>query len=279
MPLTEGQVQLRGLVMGAGSCYQFVAHFNPFVRNNRADQSGPRAWQDGSWSGAERSEQVVIPMRMVTLGVGAAGWLALQQPLAAAFAPADDDVELRFVVGGSEFVMYGRPRMVQPDTRMIDGTAYVNAAFVALDPRVYSGTEHVQTLMLPTASGGLTVPITTPVTVGATVTAGRVNLTNVGTASTGLVLRIDGPATNPRVSLLVGSVTSTLRIAVTLTSGQWLDVDTAARTVYLNGTASRRGQAVGDWPILPAGTSEFAFDSAVYNAAAQVTIRWRDSWY
>lgn len=284
MALTEGQVQVRDLVIGAGTSYRFVAksHFNPLQRNVRADQGGSRAWSHGSWSGAEWTDQVVIPMRLVVLAAGAAGWMSAMQQLLAAFAPSNNDIELRFVIGGVEYVMFGRPRLVDPEARMIDGTGYVQAAFVALDPRVYSGVEHSVVLGLPSTSGGLTVPVTAPLTIPATVTAGRATIVNAGTAPVGLKLRIDGPATEPRVLLLTPAGTAIVRMWLTLTAGQWLDIDTAAKTVYLNGTASRRGQATGDgigWPILPNGTAELAFDSPVYDAAALLTAKWRDAWY
>lgn len=282
MALTEGQVQLRDLVMGPGTLYRFVTHFNPFVRNVRADQGGPRAWNDGAWSGAEWTEQVAIPMRLVILATGTAHYVALQQALSAAFAPSHDDLPLTFMVGGTEYVMFGRPRMVEPDARMIDGTTYVQAAFVALNPAVMSSVQHTSVLSLPLVSGGVTRPLTRPYTIAATVISGRALLTNAGKKTTGLILRVDGPVTTPRVSVLAGGVTTTLTVNLTLLADQWLDIDTAARTVYLNGTASRRGDASSsreEWPLLPPGTHELAFDASIYNALAQLTASWRDAWY
>lgn len=279
MTLADGQVQVRSLVMGADTIYRFPEHFNPYSRTVRADQGGQRAWNHGSWSGAEWTEEVVIPMRMYVMTTDPASYVAAQQDLAAAFAPSNTDLELRWAVAGTEYLMYGRPRMVNPEARRLDGGSYVSAAFVALDPRVYSGSTHSQQLMLPVTTGGLTFPVTFPITFPATVISGRATITNAGKAPTGLQLRIDGPVTEPRVSLLAGGVTSTLRLWLTLTSGQWLDIDTMARTVYINGTASRRGNASGDWPTLPSGMAELAFDASVYNPSAQLTATWRDSWY
>jgi len=279
MALLDGQVQLRSLVFGAETMHRMVTHFNPFVRSVRASEGDARAWNHGAWSGAEFVDAVVIPMRIVALGQGAPQFLALHQQLTAAFAPSSQDLELRFAVAGSEYVMYGRPRLVEPEPRNITGIAYYRAAFIALDPLIYSGAEHLQTLVLPQVTGGLTLPVQAPFTIGATVITGRAQITNAGTAPAGLRLRFNGPVVEPRVSLLVGSVTSTLRILLTLTAGQFLDVDTAARTVYLNGTVSRRGNTTGDWPILPNGTYELAFDATTYDAAASLEVRWRDAWY
>ncbi|MEV6798546.1 hypothetical protein AB0M91_09380 [Micromonospora rifamycinica] len=282
MALEEGQVQIRDLVIGPGTPYRFVrgSHFNPLARSVRADQGGARAWGHGSWSGAEWAEQAAIPMRLVVMGVGTAGWLALHRQLLAAFAPSDVDLDLRFVLAGTEYLMRGRPRLVEPESRHVDGHTYVNAAFVALDPAIYSGSEHSVTLGLPSTVGGLTLPTTAPLTIGATVTSGRATIVNAGTQASGLRLRVDGPVAEPRVSALVAGVATTLRLWLTLGVGQWLDIDTAARTVYLNGTASRRGQASGGWPILPAGTPvEIAFDAAAYDPTALLTATWRDAWH
>jgi hypothetical protein len=434
MPLDDGQVQLRDLVMGPGTPFRFVSHFNPFSRNVRADQAGGRAWGDGGWSGAEWAEQVTIPMRLVVMGVGAAGWMACMQQLLAAFAPSSTDLDLRFAVAGTEYLMRGRPRMVDPEARHVDGHTYTAAAFVALGPSIYSGNEHQVVLGLPSTSGGLIVPdptgpalnanpyfetdasnwsglgstvvrstaqahegvasllftpdgvtvttdarsenvpatvgtsyrasawvwcavsrnisininwrnsvgglvatsssvvavtastwtlldytappapplttqaqvtvsmgatppasnqvwidearirqtggmLTLPLTIPAQVTSGRATISNAGTKPVGLRLRVDGPVPEPRISLLTAAGTSVLRLYLTLTAGQWLDIDTAARTVYLNGTASRRGQAAGGWPVLPPGTGELAFDAAAYDPAPRLTTTWSDAWH
>lgn len=282
MPLTEGQVQVGDLIMGRDTSYKLL-EFDPWSRQVRADQGAARAWNHGAWSGAEWQAQAVVPMRIRVLGSDAATWLALHQALAAAFVPSSTDVELRWVTGGVEYLLRGRPRMVEPEVRTIGrGQVITKAAFVALDPLIYSGDEHSVILGLPSTTGGLTVPVTAPLTIPATVTSGRATITNAGKAPVGLTLRIDGPVVEPRVSLLTSAGTAIVRMWLTLTAGQWLDIDTAARTVYLNGTASRRGQATGDgigWPILPKGSAELAFDSPTYSALPQLTATWRDAWY
>jgi Siphovirus-type tail component, C-terminal domain len=276
-PTIDGQASVNGLLMGKETPYQLLG-FNPWTRTNRSDQAD-HAFQDGAWSGREFTDAATIPMRIRVKGDDAASWLALHQALAAAFAPADADVELRFMVGGTEYLMFGRPRQVDPDISILGVGKIVTAvAFVALDPSIYSAATQQVQLTLPSDSGGLTFPATFPATITATVTAGRAEITNVGTRETGLVLRIDGPVQEPRVSLLTDDGALTLRFFLDLTAGQWLDVDTRGRTCYLNGTASRRGLASGDWPLLPPGTSELAFDAGLYDANALLTATWRDSW-
>jgi hypothetical protein len=281
MPLAEGQVQIRDLVIGPGTAFRFVKgqHFNPFSRSVRADQGGARAWADGSWSGAEWAEQIALPMRLVILASGAADYAARMHELLAAFAPASADLDLLFTLGGVEYLMRGRPRMVDPESRHVDGHTYVQAAWVCLDPAIYSATEHQAQTGLPSSTGGLTLPVTAPCTVDALTTSGRRTITNAGTRTTGLLLRVDGPVPEPRISLITDTGATTLRLFLTLEAGQWLDIDTAARTVYLNGTVSRRGQASGGWPTLPSGSSEVSFAAGMHDPDALLTVAWRDTWH
>ncbi|MFI6329854.1 phage distal tail protein [Micromonospora chersina] len=286
MALAEGQVQVRDLVLGPGTLYETLRGFDPWTRQVRAEQGDGRAWADGAWSGAEWTADAVVPIPVRVKDAAnrtPGGWLAAHQALAAAFAPSHEDIELRWCTGGTEYVLFGRPRMVEPNVDTVPaGWSYSRCAFAALDPTIYSGVEHSTTLGLPSTVGGLTVPVTLPLTVAASVTSGRGIITNGGTKTTGLRVRIDGPAVEPRISLLTDNGTAVVRVWTTLTAGQWLDIDTAARTVYLNGTASRRGVTTADgigWPTLPTGTHELAFDASGYDPAATATVRWRDTWH
>ncbi|MGH9250260.1 MAG: phage distal tail protein [Acidimicrobiales bacterium] len=279
-PTQDGQASVNGLLMGRDTSYKLLS-FNPWTKNVRAEQQAERAWNHGSWSGPEWAEAAVVPMRVLPRGVDAASWLGLHQQLIAAFRPSHVDVELRFMVGGTEYLMRGRPRMVEPAAVMIGtGQVFTQCAFLALDPRIYSAAEHTGSIGLPSSTGGLTIAVTVPFTVPAVVTAGRATLTNAGTEATGLLLRVDGPVASPRVTLTGPDGPQALIFNLTLTTGQWLDVDTAARTVYINGTSSRRGltAVVGDWPLLPPGPWELAFDAAAFDAAAQLSWTFRDAW-
>lgn len=162
MPLEEGQWQVRSLIMGPGTSYRMMDPTNPFSTTARADQGGPRAWNHGSWSGAEWANERMVPMRILVDTPDLASWRDAHQQLAAAFAPVGDiatSVELRFAFGGVEYLLLGRPRMVEPDLSIVaTGRGFTRAAFVALDPRIYSGDLSTVQTGLPVQSGGLTVP-------------------------------------------------------------------------------------------------------------------------
>jgi hypothetical protein len=288
MALSEGQVQVRDLLMGPSTSYRILTEFNPFMLSVRADQGGPRAWNHGSWSGAEWADERLVPLRIVPKASDDAGWLALHQALAAAFAPVGDvsgPVELRFALGGTEYLLLGRPRLVEPNLSTIGvGWAYTQCVFVAQDPRIYSGDLVVQSTSLPVQRGGLTVPFTLPLLVAGTVDGGRVELLNEGTADAPLLVRIDGPVPQPRIVLQRPDGTvQQVRLGLDLPTGQWVEVDTAAGTVFLNGlpTASVRGQAAWDidsYPLQP-GVNVLRFGAADFVEDALVTATNRSAWW
>lgn len=287
MALLEGQASVRGLVIGRGTRYRLVAEWNPFTLPVRADQGGPRAWNHGTWTGAEWADQRAVSIRLVTVAADHGQWLALHQELAAAFAPIADvneQVELRFVFGGREYLLFGTPRLVEPDLKAVaSGRVPTRCDFVAQDPRIYSGELHQVATGLPTFQGGLLVPLVVPFTVAGVQLGGRETLFNEGTADAGLFLRLDGPLQEPRVTLQRPDGTvATLRFDITLAAGQWLEVDTAAETVFLNGlpTASQLGRTAGEFFLLPPGTSTLRFaHGGNHNDDARVTVSFRDAWW
>lgn len=152
---------------------------------------------------------------------------------------------------------------------------------VAQDPLKRSVTEYTTgQIELPSTSGGLTFPAEFPTTFGATVTSGSAQILNGGRAEIGLILRIDGPAANPRINLVRGTDVRTIRCNLTVEAGQWLTIDTAARTVMLNDVASRRGLTafLGDFTV-PPGTSEISWDCDVYQPTAHLTATWHYARY
>lgn len=281
MALTEnGHIEINGLLLGPGTPY-VVRDFKPYTAAVR-DRQQDRAWAPGAWSGREDPAARQIPLRVEIDTDSQAAWLAAERDLAAALRASSTDVELRWRLGDVDQLMYVRPRLVDPEVQDVGvGWGLVQCALMALDPRIYSDTEHSEQLVLPSVTGGLTVPLTVPFTIDSTTVAGRATITNAGTEATRLVLRIDANGLalqEPRVTLISGSTITVLRAEFTLDAGQWLTIDTEARTAYLNDTASRRGYMSGDFPMLPPGDSEIAFDAGLYSSAAQLTVTWRDTY-
>jgi hypothetical protein len=176
MALNEDQVHLvgagRDLLMGAGTRFDLQDEFNPWMTQVRTPQSVDRPYEHGALVGAEWFAERVVPIRVIANGADRDVPSARRaiQDMSAAFAAVGNTgeiAELRFRLNEDpdEFVLFGRPRGIDPDPRTIGlGYTYVSTAFVASDPRIYSGTLTSQTTGLPVQQGGLTVPATAKTT-------------------------------------------------------------------------------------------------------------------
>lgn len=281
MALSEGQVQVRDLVMGEGTQF-IVSAFNPYNRSVRADRTGDAPWGDGGWSGSEWREVAVVNMGVHIDASSNAEWQALHWQLDAAFAPirtGASEIELRWMNAGTEYLMFGRPRMLQPTIRNLrSGQVTASASFVCPDPAIYSGIEHTATVGVLRRTGGLSTPFSVPFGVSSVVADGVATLANAGTSPARLLLRIVGPVSAPRVTVIgPGGIPLTLFLTTVLGVGEFLDIDTAERLVLLNGTTSRLSDAFGDWPLLAPGVSTIEFRADAVTAGT-LTIRFRDTY-
>lgn len=131
-----------------------------------------------------------------------------------------------------------------------------------------------------TYRGGLTAPFTIP----GVLAGGKLELVNSGTTDTGLTVRIDGPAVEPRLILQRPDGTAqSIRFTIDLADGQWLEIDSTRHLALLNGLpeSNQRGNAVWDldaYPLQP-GTNVLRFLSGVYDADAALTVSHRSAWW
>lgn len=170
MALDEDQVHLvgtgRDLLMGAGTRFDTQDTFNPFTTSTRTPQSQDRPYAHGALVGAEWFNERVVPIRVIANGATKTvpSARAAVQDMAAAFGAvgaSGEIAELRFRLAEDpdEFVLFGRPRGIEPDMANLGlGYAYVSTAFVASDPRIYSGLLTTQSTGLAIQQGGLTIP-------------------------------------------------------------------------------------------------------------------------
>lgn len=200
-----------------------------------------------------------------------------------ALVPCDDEAPLYFripgVAGGGKRLINCRPRRLSMpvDLDFFYRLPLATVQFYATDPLIYEGTEQSAISTLPTAGGGLEFDLTFDAVFGAVSTGGTIAATNEGTFDTSPVFRIDGPVTNPRIeNVTTGKV---LSFTGTIPEGQYLLVDVDARTVLLNGTASRYSWIDRDavWWDLPPGTNEVTFRAST-TTEATLTMTWRSAW-
>lgn len=296
MALAEGQVHLfgtgRDLLMGAGTRFDLQDDFNPFSTTVRPTQGGDRPYAHGAWVGSEWMAERVVPIRVIANGAEPTvpSTRVAVQDMAAAFSAigsTGEIAELRYRLDEDpdEFVVFGRPRGIDPSMVTFGNSyAYVSTAFIAADPRTYSGVLSTVSTGLPLQQGGLTVPFTVPYTIPGTLTGGFLDLVNVGTTATGMTVRIDGPAIEPRLFLRRSDGTvESIRFLVDLAAGQWITIDTTRRLALLNDSAEANLRGAAEWdmdayPLLP-GTNVLRFLSAAYDESSLLTVSYRSAWW
>ncbi|MEU5442772.1 MULTISPECIES: phage distal tail protein [Streptomyces] len=172
----------------------------------------------------------------------------------------------------------GKPLMQYASATAATYSVMVTAA----DPRRYGITLESETTRLPSVTGGLTLPATTPWTLSATVVAGQIDAANEGDFESRPVLSIAGPVVAPQVQVQMPDNTVRLvSYAQDLAAGEVLVIDTDKRTVTINGAVSRRRFLTlpSGWPVLPADSvTSFLFHSTTYNPTATLTATWRSAW-
>ena len=110
---------------------------------------------------------------------------------------------------------------------------------------------------------------------------GRVEIVNEGSATAYPVFRIYGPLTDP----LIENETSGRQLSfdIEVSQGDYLEVDTAARTIRLNGLEVNNRYDTLDFPTsqwfgLRPGTNLIRFAPETSSAPAVCEVRWRGAW-
>lgn len=276
--ITDGwQLELRSLLMGFDTDYDLAELEGIGVPEVRvSDRPRPRAHgvEPGEdWAGA----RTIIATLDLLDEDDTALW-ALKNALKAAWRPRPTGVEtLALRLGGVTYLAYGRPR----GCRFTDAGPGLHTeavcVFAATDPLLYSATETSVQLALATSTGGLAFPFGFPLGFGSAF-GGIVTLTNEGEAETLPHATFHGPLTNPRLESITAG--RTVEFDLTVAAGDFLEVDFDARTVLLNGTASRyqtfRGTAA-DWWALEPGDNEIRF--AAGSGTGTCDLRFRSAWF
>lgn len=157
-------------------------------------------------------------------------------------------------------------------TKMNSQVAQYAVQIVATDGRKLHP-ELTGSTLLPSSSGGLTVPFTALFTVPATQITGQVSLENDGNTTGPVRLRIAGPVQGPVVTHVSSGRQLVFSSSLVLAAGEWLDIDMDARTVLANGQSNRRMYVTSAaWSAFERGGNTWAFTAAVYDPAAQLTV-------
>ncbi len=159
----------------------------------------------------------------------------------------------------------------------VEGTQTVtrfSLSLLAPDPRKYAVDVTSAETALPSSAGGLSLPLSLPVSVGATVTAGVLTVTNRGNTAAPAVLTVVGPC--PPFTITRRGSGESLRFTEALPAGRTLVIDTYRNRALLDGTALR--VLSGSWFNLAPGVNEIAFSASSYDPAARLRIESRSAW-
>ena len=149
----------------------------------------------------------------------------------------------------------------------------------ALSPYLYGLETVSDSSSLPSSSGGMTFPYhfeEPGVSVASwqwseDVVFGKVSLSNEGTASSPVLIRIDGPVVDPQV-LHVGSG-HVMAFNMSLGSGHYVTVNGVTHEILVDGTDPARGRVVRrEWTQAEPGLNVWGFNAGEYSATARMTV-------
>lgn len=158
--------------------------------------------------------------------------------------------------------------------------SYINfqAQLIAEDPRKYSSDPvTLPAVSLPTTSGGFAFPVVFPLTFATIIDGGTLIATNAGNKSTFPTTIFMGEVSNPVVTNLTTGVTMSFQIDLAL--GDQLIIDSALRTVKLNGS-DRAAAIIGNRFLqLVPGQNTLFFTSANFSNTGTMSLSFRSAWW
>lgn len=156
---------------------------------------------------------------------------------------------------------------------LVKATAVIQ--WVATDPRIYGTTLKSGTTGTASLTGGLGFSHGFSHGFGS-VTPSTIPIDNDGSSPAPWTATLTGPLTAPRITLIDGATGDLSFNNFTLLAGQTLEIDSQARTVLLNGTASRYGNlTTAQWFDLPVGVSQVQLQATA--GTGSLTIRYRNT--
>lgn len=157
----------------------------------------------------------------------------------------------------------------------------------ALSPYLYKGGDPISdSTMLPSNDGGMIYPVDgyhfeggrakTDWRFDEKITSGIVRLVSSGNAPSPVLIRIDGPVSNPIVTHSSGQ---SMRFRIALGTGQYITADGTNREILVDGAPPVGGIDVSrEWSMAEPGTNEWQFAADSYNNQAKLTVTFREAY-
>lgn len=281
MTLLDYQLSIGGLALGPGTNY-IVQNVDGFGPADMRTTDVPRPRDHGEFYGLDFLPGRTVTITAVIKGSSPANVVANIDALLAVWQPISTDTSTVNVLtykfpGQDQRQFNGRPRRCPIDTsRIIGNNAPIVLEYFVADPRQYSALNTVS-VGVSSVTSGRSYPRTYPLTFGGG-SSNAISAVNAGNFSTRPTARIIGPATNP--SILNSNAGQHVKFAITLGASDFLDIDFDAKTVVLNGTASRYSTLTTDsaWWSLAPGMTTVQFSADTSTGATALTFNWASAW-
>lgn len=279
--MREAAFTIDGFAFGDGTDYLLTQPVKGLPGGPAIRQSSAyRPQQDGAFAGSGfyGSRDLTFAGLIVNDPGGWDALFELESALTAHLEPKAP-VLLEATLAGGRLIQTN-VRATSPVTiveRNVSTVADWQAQLVADDPRLYAGgPASTAAASVPSGAGvGLTFPMATPITFGVAALLGELVADNDGTVATPWVATFTGPLTNFTLEHMDQG--RLLIFDGDLAAGSTLVVDSDARTVYLDGTASRYDWLrYPRWFDLEPGSNTLRVNAS--SGTGGVSLEWRSAW-
>ena len=292
--LADGQIELRAgdadaLVIGPATSYRFAPDWlnwwaAPAVRTTDTPRTGANGVTAGRDLYGTHTTNLVV--QLIADSASDLGDLIDAWKAATAMTP-DSTVTVRANLLGRTRRRVGRfriPGEIIPRGKVTTGGHVANAScqFVAFDGRTYGDTLNEASTQPVLPGTGFEAPVDVPFTLGDS-TLGVCTITNSGNIAAPWTARLDGPLTGITVSHVESGrrldLSFTANGELTLATGEYVTLDSDARSVLLNGTADRRTVLTVDsqwWDLEPGDNS---FELTADTGTGTLTVSAYDAYH
>jgi hypothetical protein len=242
--------------------------------------TAPRPDQDGEDDTTAHHGAAAVAMDL-TLTPGVATLIGLRDALRAFCHPASRPFLVVEEDGRQRRIRLRADQLAAPLTDPLHQR--VQVSWRAPDGVMESLAEQIGTSGAVTAGeGGRSYPRSYPLSYAASSPVGAVTVTNDGTVPVRPVLRLYGPATDPRVENQ-STGERLIFTGLTLLAGDWLEIDCCEKTARLNGLVSQSRLSRLDFPnstylrLLP-GMNTVRYYPVSFGDGARLEVRFRSAW-
>lgn len=268
-------------------------------RGEARTQDVPNSFGDGLGFGVDHTTGMTVGFALAVMPADmdpeTATWWQPGLDLHASFVQAWDAVTVRSKPtavaelhhDGRGRVIYGRPRRWAPAyDRLRGGWSGISADFAANGTTWYS--QQVKTVLaqlIPASTGGLTSPLVSPITSVHTSDGLPSYVDNVGTLDTPARFTMQGPCTNPEVTLFntAGAEVWQVRLETTIAGGSSITVDARpwVLTVVRNGGSPAagvlRGSSLDDVRVPASGAYRVEYRATDPSGLSRMEFSWQDA--